>query len=1008
MQQKNFFKIKSLLTIVFITFSLNEGMASLSFESSSTNPTTPTPAASNISKISSPQVAVPNLKIENASELGDEANIKMSLKRYELILSQEKKMSNIISLQFNRIVCFMQLARLSRIAHGGKNLVADEEKYLKTALGIIEEILKIKNIPPQVTGQMYYFKGLSYLDLGLKENARDFLEKAIVAYPDSKFVTSLSLYLADLLYDERKLPEALVAYRRFYKKMSPQEQDLADYKISWIYLNESKMDQAIDLFLVLIKRSTSQSIVQDSILSLSVALSEKFDEDFIVQKLDRAELSEERKIEILSNVYENFLKQPERPRAKIFDRILNSKISGETVVKLISIELPMVQVDKRVGTDVVNLQRIQKYLLTNKKNIPLLKKPIITILGSEIERLIAKSLKLYQQDKNEMYYKILSTSIDIYLKLDIFNRQVEVASLLMDLYIEISQNDQLMILCKEVLDNSKYKSIKGKAKLQVLLNFEKKYLTDPKTSQDKFFNLVKFYLSDPNADQWESVAQKFSDYLVKANLNTEAEEIVTRLNQKYPHYDYFLKLILIKFELKKCPEIISILASKKDLDAKLLDYKRECHLKMAQESKSSNKSFANYETSIQDFIALSSGAKKNAAIADYLSTMERDDDKSVKKKYYNLIENKFFNNRYEKEIFPIYQKEFLQYVEAANFNKALLLFTDCDKFPNCAPLSPLVDSLKQVQVLDRAKSNELVKNQKYDGEMGKYVSLVYPEIILKYIEAEDVKKYSDPKSLVVASRLAKVDWSDPKLKPIYGQVSEFLNKEEIPFTTAASWIKFGKINFPNEKSKNRLKDQDILFLMKRVQQTRPILLADLPKYSIQSQKILLTKAIETEQKMADVIKQSPIPNNLDPAKIKEYQDGINQLAEEFVVQGAAYSKSVSSLELQKPDLNTQNFDQLKVPENIEKWPWGSRDESEEKTKKLVSEEQFIQALFHLDYLLSSSKISNDDYYSRRSGILLFSAIKRNKHLPMVKYVWEECDSNKQLKLLNAWQERSKK
>ena len=1010
MQQRSFQKIIKSLILIFSLFLTEEGSATLSFETTSAAKAnkpvtiaTPTPKPSDtLTKTNGPALEKPVI-------LDDEKSIKESLKRYDLILSQEKKLNDIISLQFNRIVCFMQLARISRIKNGGKTLVKEEEKYLKTALDIIEYILKIKNISVQVTSQMYYFKGLCYLDLGLKQKSRDYFEKAIITYPNAKYVTSLSLYFADLLYDERKLPEALIAYRKYYSKMSPEEKDLADYKVSWIYLNQSKMDQAVDLFLTLVNRSTSQSMIQDSINSLPIALCEKFDQDFILEKLEKSHITEEHKIEVLAIVYENFLKQPEKERSRILDKIVSSKVDGEIIVKLLTIEIQMMRFEDNINKEVANLLKIQKYFYQNLKKVKSYGHQTLTILGEELERLIAKSLGQYQKAKNESRYQILSLTIDIYLKLNSFGREVEVTSLLIDLLVETNKDEQLMTLCMDILVNPKLSSLKNKAKLQILLGYEKKYLLDSKNYETKFFNLVKIYLKDLKADQWENVAQKFSDYLVKANLNSDAEEIYQKLYIYNPKFEYFLRLVSIKFELKKCPEIISLLSDKKDLDKKLVEYKRECYLVVAQDSKATKKPFETYQQNILEFIALSTGAKKNAAIADYLKTMKQDKDTKENEKYHDLLDHHFFEIRFEKEIFPIYQQEILHLIEIGEFSKSLVYLNNCEKNESCKEMRPLQVSIKQVQLLDTVKINNPLKNQHYDGEIGKYLLLIQPEDFLQHATTEkNSKQYSDPRILLLAARLANVDWSDPKSKTIYNQVLDLLGKDEKPVTFSPTWQKIIKINFPKEKIRNRLKDQDIMFLMKMVQQTRKSLLSDLGQYSVNSQKILLNKAMETEIRMGEVIKTSPIPTNLDSSKIKEYEEGLRQLSEEFDLQASSYLKSLANLDLQKVDLATTLYSQLKVPDVIEKWDWGSKDEPGEKIKKLVQDEQYMQALFYLDYLISSSKINNEDYYVRRSGVLLFSAIKRNKILPMIKYVWEECETNKQMQILNAWKERGLK
>lgn len=967
--------------------------------------------------VSTPKIVDPQFVLDKSNIVENEKVILLSLSRLNLILKNEKKIDNIISIHTNRIICFIQLARISRIKSGGKALVSEEEKYLKKSLNLIKQI-KLHKISNELIGKMYYFEGLINLDMGKKGQSQQSFEKAIEVYPKSIFTPSLALYLADLYYEAGDLPKAMKGYKRFYSVMNNQERDLADYKMAWIHLNLSEIEPAVDLFLSMIEKSNSKSIVQDSLISVSVALSEKFDQDVILSKLEKSNVSESTKVKILWAIYDNFLQQPKKERLKIWERISKSESSNDAIVKLISSELQMMELGVNIGRDIYILKIIKIYLNANHKKIKGFSGPLIVALGQQLESLISKSLTLNQEHGSDKIYEFLKTTIDIYLKENIFSRHLEVTSLLLELLIEKNSDKELMNLCKEILTDPQYITLRNRAKFLALLDFEKQFLNDQDKYREKFFILGERYLADLKAEQWDKVAQKFYEYFIKSGHNKEAEKTIEALNQNYPNEDNFLKLVSVKFELRKCEEVLSILSRKKVLVKKLADYKRECYLTIAQESKKENTSFVVYQQNIQNFIALSEGAKRNAAIADYLNTLELVNLKEVKEKkdlevlkdFQEVFEHQYYNARFEKELFPIYQREILNLVEHGEFSKAQLYLKDCEKNQLCSSLVPLMLNLQNLESISQTR-NEKSDDffiRKIDSDLGKYLPLISPEVIIDIYNKKNITKKMDPRILLVAARLSLINWADDAYKEIYKQIVSLLTKDEKPYTLSRLWIQLDKINFPKGNSRHKLQDQQVMNLIKKVQDSRNVVLSDLGQYSIISQRNLLNKAIEVEIRMSEVIQLSPIPGNVDPAKVGEYQQGLKQLAEEFDTQSISYKKLLSSFDQVKnpPLLNV--IDELKAPSSVENWSWGTVDLQSEKIKQFVREESYIKALYYLDYLRSISKISTEDYYSRRSGVLIFSAVKRAKVKPMIQYVWDECDIYKQQKVIMEWQQWSKK
>ena len=199
--------------------------------------------------------------------------------------------------------------------------------------------------------------------------------------------------------------------------------------------------------------------------------------------------------------------------------------------------------------------------------------------------------------------------------------------------------------------------------------------------------------------------------------------------------------------------------------------------------------------------------------------------------------------------------------------------------------------------------------------------------------------------------------------------------------------------------------------MQTVQKSREVLLADLNQYSFDNQMNILLKGKEVEMRMAEAIKLSPIPSSLDSSKIAEYENGLKELAEEFVNQSKVYEKTLENIvqqNLQLKDLESEKYNGLVPPKDISKWNWAGNEVYVQGLTNFLAKKQFTQAIFYLDYLQSVTKIDLKEYYTNRSGVLLLSAMDRKKTFPMVRYVWDECTINKQDSILSDWKKWSSK
>ena len=374
-----------------------------------------------------------------------------------------------------------------------------------------------------------------------------------------------------------------------------------------------------------------------------------------------------------------------------------------------------------------------------------------------------------------------------------------------------------------------------------------------------------------------------------------------------------------------------------------------------------------------------------------------------------MLDSEFILYRFTPEVFPIYQEEILRLVDIGDFVKARKYLQGCDKNEICKKMNVLNENLNSTLKIDNTSNN--LDFTSINSENLKYVSLLSPESFIKAFLEDKIKASYNPILILISARLSELDWNNLEHTRLYKHIENQLSKNEKNYLYSQSWINFNKIKFPTTTGRNTLKDKDILVLMQTVQKSREALLDDLTKYSFESQMNILLKGKEVEMKMADAIKMSPIPSSLDNSKVAEYENGLKELAEEFINQSKVYEKAIENIvqqSLQLKDQERERYDPLVPPKDISKWSWAGNEQYIKGLTNFLIKKQFTQAIFYLDYLLSVTKIDLKEYYTNRSGVLLISAMDRKKAFPMVRYVWDECTINKQDSILSDWKKWSSK
>ncbi len=942
----------------------------------------------------------------------NEKIVKDKLKKYELILEKEKKESNILMLELNRSMSYLQLARLSRIKNPSSKMLREEEDYLKLALDIIDKLLKKEKLDQVMLSQLKYFKGIALLDLGMNEISRNHFEEAIKLNPNASYVPTISLYLADLLYDENSLMKAEAEYKRFFDRYKESEKDLANYKIAWIKLNQSKLNEAFELFQSLIINSKANTIVADAILALALAWSDRFNEDEIISKIEKLNTTPERKAKLYVAIYENFLKTTNKGRYKTWEIVLvNSKDENE-ITKYLSTELVSLDFKEKKEEKITHLNKIKEYINKNQSSISGFKEANLNVLSQDLEAIISKLVWMYKEKSTDENYQPTLDLISTYLNFNNFKKRAEVGTLYMDILTERKKNDELYKFSSLVIKDKTFLHLQKRAMLIILLHLEREFEKNP-DFKSKFFTFCRVYLKDESNEQWELVAKRFYVYLLKDQNFKEAEELISYLYRKNPSDDYFSKLINLKYDLKKCDELLSLLEKKGGYPTLLTSFKRECHLILAKELKNKEKSEAGYLFHIAQYMTLADQKNKDLALFDYINFLDTESSKPSnninmnREDFLKKLFGEYLHLREKKEYELIFQKEIIKFYNEGKTKEASDLLLGLENHKSYVELIKMKNRIEEMEKLDHAFLTHEFTTELFSKNNHTLLALLSPEKIFE--RALKMKLVVDKKLLLSIAQILDIDFKDTAFGPIKDQLALYLNKEDYSHLNLGIWKQISSFNLPEFKTKHKLRDQDILYYMKRVQNIRKEIVKSLALLNLREQRDLLTKGISLEEKMAKLIKLSPMPKNLDVSKKEEYEKALDELAKEFIEQAQVFSELAIGIDSKISNQEKGNIIYLeyKIPKSFEDWSEYSLKSKNQFIESLIKSSKFYLAFYYMDFLKGTGALESNDYIFYRSISILLASKNKNRELGTIRYLINELTENKEDRMLDFWKSWSK-
>ncbi|MCA9524463.1 MAG: tetratricopeptide repeat protein [Myxococcales bacterium] len=147
-------------------------------------------------------------------------------------------------------------------------LASDKTKYNKLSqewrLKVIETYKKIDEKHPNFKDldAVYYYIGYHYSQMGMVDNGYKYFQKLVNQRPKSRLVPEALLSIGDYHFNNRRLDEAEIFYKRAELFTGSKAYGFALYKHAWVYYNRRQYVQALKKFLQVIKYADSKKILR--------------------------------------------------------------------------------------------------------------------------------------------------------------------------------------------------------------------------------------------------------------------------------------------------------------------------------------------------------------------------------------------------------------------------------------------------------------------------------------------------------------------------------------------------------------------------------------------------------------------------------------------------------------------------------------------------------------------------------------------------------------------------
>lgn len=894
-----------------------------------------------------------------------------------------------------------------------KEMSQKERDYLMQVKKNCQEVITLATGNQNIQANAYYLLGLVDLEFDQFDSGQKNLINSLNLDTTRAQTGAIALIVAEHFFEIEKFQDAIKYYQGFYKKLSPTQQTLADYKTAWSYIGLKDNAKAEYYFLRVLRNQKDKSFFEEALRDSAFVASQYKSDTEIIEYANKIFSGAKIRAKYLTQVYRYLLNSPQKsPYQSLVDEIL--KIEKDPTQKLQMLGL-LVNKSRREVNSLNSLQALYQISTEMKANKISIRDKAFLDIAPDLETdvgyfirtfsdIYIGKIKLPEKTSKEKIGEGLVYTIDWALEHFPDSKKKPILyELLLDYCL-----DKKSYLCLSDLENklqqekkseSEFKQTNARLKIEILAVLDQEFQKDPEKFQEQYLERAKEFL-EKNKDnpKWKDVARRIAQLYVKMEQYNEAEPILEKIYNNEKNAENFYRLIFCYFKNKKDQKIKTHVDLDRYNDEKIVALKRELFLEDAKK-KGEAGNFAEYEKSLKLFLKSNPEPKKAAiAYADfYNKILTKGDLEQFDKEWgsFNAEVGK------QSDLEPIRLKAFNLMMDrgklASLYRLRVQETANKDLYYVNAIASLLAPVSGEIWLVDLNKLDES-RREYLLGVM----TLTQSQRVIEFFQKNEPKDEKAKKLLLLAYQMRDNRYDANILVTDKQKLSSVLPIKPIKEESHIEGD-FKKFVFPEVNKKAELYSKDIEFLINKTRRLRKQSLEELPNFSEVYRMTLLDLLSTNEMKLFDAIQKSPRPPHLTPEQNQEYSKGLNELAEEYLNQSKEFTKIKLALEEKiKKDREEKKKNEI-ASMNMQNWDW-PLGEQKDILLKLQNCSNGLCGLLYLDHLYNKKIIAEDSYYKFKGGFLLSlrdSQILRD-------YFQNELKEMKQDELLSEWRRRAEK
>lgn len=947
----------------------------------------------------------------SSTELSNEdpSKLERQITAIQLILRNEKNRNKKINLYLRLSYLHVSIAK----KYGVKRVKSDpisaaEAKHLDEAEKVLSFLLKNVENNKRMLSTLFNIKGLVAYELDKPEKTIENFLKSIELNPKNSQAEVMAIFIGEYYFELEKYDEAINYYQMFYSRMNNQQKALSDYKVAWSLLNKKQIDKAEMQFIKIIKEQLDRGIAEDSYKDLAFILTQNKNESLLINKVNSFLTNPGLKSRLYYYCLLFYLQNSKgEPKDQLFKEALTLQKDPHEILKLLSLKVSFEKKD-------IPSQGMVNAILKLDKEIGLVKKEtkaaffktdafqleedsefnIRTHIDAYAGRLKTENTGISKPELGALAIKLIGIHMGWF---PLSKKRVLLFHLWIDTCVDLKNSPCLFNLearFKAEKESPEKREFLKKIQIEILALYDDAYEKDKAQHKQAFIgrlrSFIKSFPNDPLA--LRSLKRLFGILFSEKNY-AEALPIGEGIFAGEKNVENAQKILLIMFELQRYSDVQNHPVYSKFESPEITEIKREASLKSAMLNSNAG-NFDKYEADIKNYLSTKPSEDKAAVVySDYF------------KKIIEL--NQFQKLDQEWKVLPVNIKN------KPSFNSIRSLFFDQTLNSGILYAMPVFwlytpDKNVNYQVL----INKTIHNQKLDAsdftelERQSVDKRNYLLNILLYTDSGQVYQYLYDKSrltpeekrlaysaLLIEAKILNPIFKPEQVKPFKELISELSFEDtELPIEKNLK-----NIIFPNLKMSAKTYESYVVNNVDNIKFLRDRIIKALPKATAKQKVRILTRMLDLESRMAESIKNSPAPSGLNPAQLKEYQTGLNDMAKSYEIQSENFKKGRDEIESKlNKDLDEDKNGLLPL-KPAESWSV-NHNENFTKLKAIYDKNSVKASIIYLDNLLSNKKIDTIEYYGLKTWVIL----KMSSSDAQRKLYRAELESAGQQALIEKW------